>query len=131
MKIKDRYKLLNYVKNSWSERCHSDFKFRSLTKSELYKFLAFYKHSFMIEESYCCNGLYECCWEEYIEAGNWELTQEKVDEIIKQTIDSTAKLCKKDSRILYRKSYNGVQVVIVARDVNKVDYVICFTNDEY
>ena len=53
---------------------------------------------------------------------------EEVDEIIKSTIGVTAKICRKDSRILYCRDEYGVHVIIVARDVTADDYLICFTN---
>lgn len=46
----------------------------------------------MCEWSYCCYGLYNNCWQEPIEEGFWGLTQKEVDDIIKHTIDSTAKI---------------------------------------
>jgi hypothetical protein len=84
----------------------------------------------MCEWYYCCYGLYQNCWQEVVQAGCWQETQKEVDDIIKNVIDSTAKICRKDSRILYCEDEYGVHVVIVARDVDACDYLICFTNRE-
>lgn len=65
-----------------------------------------------------------------VEEGCWQETQKEVDNIIKSTIDSTAKICRKDSRILYCEDEYGIHVVIVARDIDACDYLICFKNRE-
>lgn len=56
--------------------------------------------------------------------------QERVDDVIRYVIDKTAKICRKDSRILYCESRQEVNVVIVARDILENDYLITFTNEE-
>ena len=129
MKIKDRYKLLNYAKEYYSEKFNLDLEFKHLSKKELYKILKEYKHSSMCEWSYCCYGLYTCCWQDPFEEGCWGLTQASVDRCIKSAIDDTAKICRKDSRILYCKSDNQVHVIIVARDICATDFLIIFTNE--
>ena len=94
------------------------------------KLLKQYKHSCMAEWSYCCYGLYQNCWQEPYFEGNWDMSQERVDDVIRYVIDKTAKICRKDSRILYCKDNNEINIVIVARDVCKNDYLITFTNEE-
>jgi hypothetical protein len=130
MKNKDRYKLLNYAKKQYTEAFDLDLQFKPLSKKNLYNLLKEYKHSAMWEWSYCCHGLYQSCWQEPIEAGCWNLTQEIVDDIIRGTIDDTAKVCRKDSRILYCELVDRVDVIIVARDIYSADYLITFTNEE-
>ena len=130
MKRKDRYKLLNYAKKQYSEAFDLDLQFKHLSKKELYNLLQEYKHSFMCEWCYCCYGLYNNCWQEPIEEGNWGFTQKQVDEIIKGTIDDTIKACRKDSRILYCDLGNRVDVIIVMRDICSADFLITFTNEE-
>ena len=130
MKRQERYKLLNYAKKQYSEAFDLDLQFKHLSKKKLYDLLKEYKHSSMCEWSYCCYGLYENCWQESFEEGNWDLTQEEVNKIIRGTIDDTAKACRKDSRILYCKLVDRVDVIIVARDIFKADYLITFTNEE-
>lgn len=130
MKRRDRYKLLNRAKKDYSEIFKCNYEFKKLSKKALYKLLQENKHSAMCEWSYCCYGLYKCCWQELIEEGNWGLTQKQVDEDIKYAIDETAKICRRDSRILYCKDEYGVHVIIIARDVMSTDYLIVFTDEE-
>ena len=129
MKKKDRYKLINHAKKEYSEIFNRNYKFKKLSKKDLYELLRQNnKHSSMCKWDYCCYGLYQNCWQELFEAGNCELTQERVNRIIKNTIDSTAKICRKDSRVLYCEDEHGINVIIVARDVKATDYLIYFTN---
>ena len=130
MKKQERYKLLNHVKKDYSERFNRNYEFKKLSKRALYELLRQNKHSSMCEWWYCCYGLYRNCWQEVVEEGCWQETQKEVNDIIKNTIDSTAKICRKDSRILYYEDEYGIHVVIVARDVDACDYLICFTNRE-
>ena len=130
MKLKERYKLLNYAKKDYSEIFKSDYQFKKLSKRALYKLLEDNKHSSMCEWWYCCNGLYNNCWQELIEEGNWHATQKAVDSAIKEAIDSTAKICRKDSRILCYEDKGGTHIIIIARDVFACDYLIYFTNQK-
>ena len=130
MKIQERYKLLNHAKKNYSEIFNCDYQFKKLSKRALYKLLEDNKHSAMCEWWYCCNGLYHNCWQEPIEEGCWDATQKAVDDAIKETITFTAKICRKDSRILYCEDEYGIHIIIVARDVFKCDYLIFFTNKE-
>lgn len=129
MKIKDRYKLLEYAKTEYSKTFGCDYKFKKMSKKELYKLLKENKHSCMCEWDYCCYGLYQNCWQEPIEDGIWGRNQSDVDMAIADVIDSTAKICKKDSRILYHKENDYTNVIIVARDVMKKDFLITFTDN--
>lgn len=131
MKRKERYKILNYAKKQYSESFDLNLQFKYLSKKKLYEMLDKYKHSSMCEWSYCCYGLYKNCWQEPFEDGINFLEQRDVDEIIKSTIDATAKACRKDSRILYCELDNRIDVIIVMRDVHQTDYLITFTNEEY
>ena len=121
MKKQERYKLLNYAKRDYSEKFKRNYEFKKLSKKDLYELLKQNKHSSMCEWSYCCYGLYQNCWQD---------TQKEVDDIIKDIIDSTAKICRRDSRILYYENEHGIHVVIIARDVYSTDYLIYFTNKE-
>ena len=56
------------------------------------------------------------------------MTQEAVNRSIKKIIDSTAKACRKDSRILYCEKDDEINVFIVARDICTTDFLITFTN---
>lgn len=128
MKRKDRYKLLEYAKKDYSEIFECDMEFKKISKKDLYELLKQNKHSVMCEWSYCCYGLYQNCWQDPIEEGIWDMTQEQVDKVIKSTIDDTAKICRKDNRILYYEGEDYIDVFIVARDVMKADYLITFMN---
>lgn len=130
MKKQERYKLLNHTKKEYSEIFKCNYQFKKLSKKALYKLLQQNKHSHMCEWSYCCYGLYRNCWQEPYLVGNWGLTQEQINEIIKSTIDKTAKICRKDNRILYFKDEYSTHIIIVARDVMKDDYLFTFTNKE-
>ena len=101
MKKQERYKLLNHAKKDYSERFNRNYEFKKLSKRALYELLRQNKHSSMCEWWYCCYGLYQNCWQEVVEEGCWQETQKEVDNIIKNVIDSTAKICRKGSRILY------------------------------
>ena len=58
------------------------------------------------------------------------MTQQDVDRAIKYAINKTAKICRRDSRILYYEGEFGVDVIIIARDVIGLDYLIVFKNEE-
>ena len=128
MKKQERYKLLNHAKKDYSERFCRNYKFKELSKRALYELLRQNKHSSMCEWDYCCYGLHQNCWQELFEEGNWNMSQKRVNDIIKHIIDSTAKICRKDNRILYCENEYGIHVIIIARDVDDCDYLICFTN---
>ena len=130
MKLQKRYELLDYAKNEYSRIFKSDYQFKKLSKRALLKLLEDNKHSAMSEWWYCCEGLYHNCWQELIEEGCWHATQKEVDDAIKDAITSTAKICRKDNRILYYEDEHAVHVIIIARDVLECDYLICFTNEE-
>ena len=130
MKKQERYKLLNYAKRDYSEKFKRNYEFKKISKKALYELLKQNKHSSMCEWSYCCYGLYQNCWQEPVEAECWQDKQKEVDDIIKNTIDFTAKICRKDNRILYCENEYGIHVIIISRDIDKCDYLICFTNKE-
>ena len=131
MKVKERYKVINHAKRYYSEAFNRNYEFKKLSKRALYKLLEENKHSTMTEHSYCCYGLYQCCWQEPYFEGNWGMSQKTVNEIIKDVIDRTTKICRKDNRILYYEDGIGVHMIIIARDVMSNDYLITFTNKEW
>lgn len=130
MKRKDRYKLLSFVRKQYSDLFEEDYQYVRLSTKELLELLESYDHSSMYEFSYCCYGLYQNCWQDPIEEGVWGLSQAKVNEAIKNTIIETRKMRRKDSRVLYCKSEKYVDVIIVARDIEKMDYLIRFINEK-
>ena len=129
MKKQERYKLINHAKKDYSERFKRNYEFKNLSRKALHKLLQQNKHSSMCEWDYCCYGLYQNCWQEVVQAGCWQETQKEVDDIINHTINSTAKICRKDSRILYCEDEYGIHVVIIARDICSRDFLITFTNE--
>ncbi len=130
MKKKERYKLLVHAKEDYSKKFNCNYEFKKMSKKLLYQLLKNHNNSSMCEWSYCCYGLYQNCWQELIDEGIYGFTQKRVDECIKYTIDKTAKICRKDNRILYCEDEYGINVIIVARDVTENDYLITFSNQE-
>ena len=131
MKKKERYKILNYAKKQYSGEFHRDYQFQHLSKNELLKLLKEHDYSDMCEWSYCCYGMYQNCWQDPYEEGIDGFTQERVNDIIADIIKETAKICRKDKRILCCEHDNGaIDVIIVARDIMYCDYLITFKNRE-
>lgn len=130
MKKKERYKLLVHAKENYSNKFNCNYEFKKMSKKSLYQLLKNNQHSSMCEWSYCCYGLYQSCWQELICEGICGFTQKRVDKYIKYVIDKTAKICRKDNRILYCEDEYGINVIIVTRDITGNDYLIAFTNQE-
>ena len=128
MKKKDKYKLFQYAKEQYSKDFKCNYEFKYLSKKALLKLLKEHNDSSMCEWDYCCYGLYQNCWQEPYFEGNWGMSQEKVNEIIKETIKKTAKICKRDNRILYCEVDDVINIVIIARDVMYCDFLIAFDN---
>lgn len=129
MKTKERYKILNYSKNQYNNAFDANYEFKYLSKKQLHQLIKKYNYSCATILSYCCYGVYSNCWQDPIEKGVWGLSQEQVDKQIIDIINSTAKYCRKDSRILYYKKDDIENVIIIMRDTYyKEDYFICFTN---
>lgn len=129
MKRQERYKMLNYARKDYAENLNADYKFKKMSPKTLQRILRNHKHSFMCEWSYCCYGMYEVCWEELYKEGIWDMSQDMVDRGIMNAIHNTAKVCRRDSRILYAEKEDIIKVIIIARDVYKVDYMIVFSNE--
>lgn len=62
MKKKEKYKIINYAVNYYKEIFKNDYKFKYISLKQIKKLLHIYKHSWMCEWCYCCNGLYDNCW---------------------------------------------------------------------
>ena len=130
MKRKDKMTLFNYAKKQYRKAFDLELEFKYMSKRELYNLIKQHSHSIMCEWFYCCNGLYENCWQELYAEGVWHMSQAKVNEAIKSVIDLLATACRRDKRILYCELDNRVDVIIIARDIVKADYLITFTNEE-
>lgn len=102
--------------------------FNICQKNKLLKLLKEHDYNSMCEWSYCCYGMYTCCWQELTADGVWEMTQGNVNKSIAATIKDCMKYCKKDSRILYAEQEDCIEIVLVMRDIMAVDYLITFKN---
>lgn len=131
MKKKDKYKIINYAKNKYSKFLECDFEFKYISLNKVKELLSTYKHPNMCEWLYCCNGLYESCWQDPFVEGIWGMSQEQVNKIIYNIFKDLSKQCRREPRIIYCKKDGDIQVVIIARDLNpfKADYLISFTNE--
>ena len=129
MKKKDKYKIINYAINEYSNIFNRSYKRTNISQSYVEELLKMYKHSVMCEWSYCCYGLYQNCWQEPFEEGIWGITQNRVEEIIFNTVCKLSKHCKRDNRVGLYLEDNAVHMVIVARDLPgfRADYLFTFT----
>ena len=132
MKKKDKYKIINYAINEYSNIFKREYKRINVSRKQVKDLLKKYKHSGMAEWSYCCYGLYQNCWQDPFEEGIWNLTQKRVNEIIYDTVCELSKHYKRDNRVGLYIEDNAVHMVIVARDlpIFKRDYLITFTNEQ-
>lgn len=133
MKKKDKYKLISYALNEYSEIFKCQYEKIHIDKNRFIELFKEYKHPSMCEWSYCCRGLYQNCWQEVIAEGIWFMTQESVNLIILNIFSELYKTCKKDNRIGMYKDDIGIHMAIIARDLPKYrcDYLITFTNEEW
>ena len=129
MKKKDKYKIINYAINEYSNIFNHSYKRTNISQNYVKELLKKYKHSIMCEWSYCCYGLYQNCWQDPFEEGIWGMTQKRIDEIIYDTVCELLKHCKRDNRIGLCVENNAVHMVIIARDLPdfKSDYLFTFT----
>lgn len=125
MKKKDRYRILNLARNQYREAFGREYEFQYLSLKKFYELVKQYKVS-ACEWSYCCYGLEKCCWQEPIEPGVCGMSQSTVDDRVRYTVRDTAKICRKDNRILYAETDDYIHVVIIARDVFTQDYLLGF-----
>lgn len=128
MKKRDRYRILNLARKQYREAFGRDYEFKYLSPKKLCKLTDRYTTS-ACEWSYCCYGLERCCWQEPIECGVWGMSQNGVDDWTRYTIRDTAKICRKDNRILYSETDDYIHVVIIARDMFAQDYLITFSKN--
>ena len=133
MKKKDKYKLINYAINEYSDIFKRNYERVNISQKQVKELLKKYKHSAMCEWCYCCYGLYQNCWQEPYFEGNWSMTQKRVDEIIYETVCELLKHCRRDNRVGLYVEDDAVHMVIVARDLPRhcADYLFTFTNKEW
>lgn len=132
MKIRDKYKVLNYAFDDYNRTFNHNYQRRKFSKRLLLDLLKENKHSSMCEWSYCCYGLYQNCWVDPYEEGIWHLTQKDVDKILHDTICELSKTCKRDGRLGIYKEKDVTHVIVIARDLAKHnrDYLFTFSNKE-
>lgn len=133
MKIKEKYKVLNYAFDDYNRTFNHNYQRRKFSKKLLLDLLKENKHSSMCEWSYCCYGLYKNCWVDPYEEGVWNLTQKDVDKILHDTICELSKTCKRGNRLGVYKDKDVTHVVVIARDLARhcEDYLFTFTNKEF
>jgi hypothetical protein len=131
MKKKDRYKLITHAINDYKNIFNINYERKTLSEKDFQELLSKNRHSSMCEWCYCCRGLYNCCWQELWEEGNWDLTQKEVDKVISSVFFDLKKDIKKDKRMAVYATEKGVYVIIIARDLPpfEADYIIYFTNN--
>lgn len=131
MKRKNKQKLINYAVNEYGSIFGIDYKHTYINKKKFKQLLKEYRHSSMYEWCYCCYGLYRNCWQEPYIKGNWEMTQRDVDNIILGVLDKKLmKKCREERRMFSYEKDGIINVLIVARDLVKSDYLICFSKEE-
>jgi hypothetical protein len=86
----------------------------------------------MVESSYCCQGEEQCCWQEIIEEGNWDLTLDSIKKSIlylfkniKQELRSRRKY---GNRMYMYQDKDCCYMHIYGRDLFQADYDIWFKN---
>lgn len=128
MKRKDKCKIISYAKNQYNEIFKHDYKYTYKSKKDIELLLKQYPESIMCRWDYCCYGLYNNCWQEPIEDGIWNYTQEDVNNIILDTFTSELlRKCRTEKRMLCYEENNIIHMVVIARDLNdKADYIFAF-----
>jgi hypothetical protein len=132
MKKQDRYKIIDYAIKQYNNIFGLNYVKTHISIKDIEKLLKENKHSSVCEWSYCCNGVYNHCWEEPYYEGICNLTQKDVDKYILNTFKRVLKDSKKDERIAICKYKDYINVIIILRDLNKykVDYLFTFTDIE-
>lgn len=130
MKKKDKQKLINYAVNYYNKTFDRDYKPVYKNRRDIKSLLKEYPHSSMCDWSYCCYGLYTNCWQEPMFEGNWDMTQKDVDNAILNTFTpDLLRKCRNEGRMFYCEKDGLIHMIIVARDLTKDDYLICFSKE--
>lgn len=103
-------------------------------RDTIYNLFKKYKQYGMTENSYCCYGECQCCWQDPFAEGIWGHTLKQVKEImlndfkyIKQDIRSVKK---NQHRMYMYKDKNKCFIYIYGRDLFSADYHMWFSNVE-
>lgn len=142
MKKKDRLKIINrvvkeYIDNGYKFNDNAMYPYTVNKIKEWLKdtWLKSYLNNSkiditLIENQYCCNGLWNRCWFEVIEEGYWGITRKNiVDDVIglfeNNRYYKYKKILNRENRIFIDESNIGKTIVlIVLRDIYSVDYII-------
>lgn len=88
----------------------------------------------MTVKSYCCDGLENCCWQEVVEEGVWNLPLQQVKDNIMRNLKHSKKYLynyNKNNKRLYKYEDNTYCLIyIYLRDILEVDYAIWFANKD-
>jgi hypothetical protein len=129
MKKKDRYKLISYAIDEYNTKFNSNCKRTNISVNQVKDLLKKYKHSTMVEWYYCCYGLYHNCWQELVAEGNWDMSQESVNDMILFSFEHDKKTINKDRRVAIEHTSDGVNMYIIMRDKgSRCDSLITFRN---
>lgn len=116
-------KLLQKTLNKWGK----DGKYfipLSLNKEGIQKLLNNSEEYSMTEDYYCCFGLEQCCWQDLVEEGVWNLTKDEVQQEIMDAIDKGIKNNIDGDRCYFMENDTCLRVYIYLRDLFEVDYHI-------
>lgn len=131
MKKNERYGLINYAVKDYNKKFNLDYKPVYKSKKDIASLLKQYPHSSMCYWSYCCYGLYQNCWQELVEEGNWGITQEEVNKVVLNIFTSDLlRKCRNQNRMFWCEKDGLIHMVIIARDLCKEDYLITFSKEE-
>lgn len=127
-------KLLNEELDDYKIRMKVELKPVKYNRNLIFNLFRKYKNYSMTENSYDCYGEEECCWQELIEEGNWNLTLKSVRASILGTFKEIRYyLCNRrnlGNRLYMYKDKNCCYIYIYLRDVIKTDYHIWFDNNK-
>lgn len=91
----------------------------------------------MVENSFCCFGLRDCCWQDVIEEGVWDFELKDVEKYIFGTIKNIKKYLYNSGkyggpRFFIAENSKYYSVFIFLRDIDsiKTDYHIWFKKKE-
>lgn len=131
MKRSEKCKLINYAIKDYNKKFNLNYKSIYKSKKVIQSLLKEYTCSSMRFWFYCCEGLYKNCWQEPIEEGIWGMTQEEVNKMIIDIMSSKLlRKCRNENRMFYCEKDDVIELLIVARDLEKCDYFITFSKEK-
>jgi hypothetical protein len=76
----------------------------------------------MVEDHFCCYGSMMRCWQELYEVGCWGASRKYINDTLIEVYKTALETC--PDRIFTARKSGKLLIVIVARDINKVDFRI-------